>query len=157
MGGAIGFAMAKFAPERLLSLIVGGAHAFEDNVESFQNVDGKDPDVFVAALEAFLGEKITPEIVPLVLDNDLEALAAAARPRPDMQDILPTLNIPCLLFSGTEDPRHPLVEACAGQIPHAKFVSMPDLNHVTCYLSSETVLRHIREFLAGLSNHNNCF
>jgi len=154
MGGAIGFAMAKFAPERLLSLIVGGAHAFEDNVESFRNVDGKDPDAFVVALEAFLGEKIAPEIVPLVLDNDLEALAAAARPRPDMQDILPTLNIPCLLFSGTEDPRHPLVEACSGQIPGSKFVSLPDLNHVTCYLSSDVVLQHVLEFLEGLGRRN---
>ncbi len=157
MGGAIGFALAKFEPERLISLIVGAAHPFEDKLESFQNIDGKDPDVFVKALEAFLGEKIEPQIVPLVLTNDLEALVAAARPRPNMEDMLPALDIPCLLFAGTKDPRHPLVEACAGQIPHAKFVSMPDLNHVTCYLSSETVLRHIREFFTGLSNHNNCF
>lgn len=43
MGGVIGFAMANFAPERLLSLIVGAAHLFEDNLESFQKIDGKDP------------------------------------------------------------------------------------------------------------------
>ena len=157
MGGAIGFAMAKFAPARLISLIVGAAHPFKDNLESFRYVDGKDPDVFVKALEAFLGEKIEPQIVPLVVANDLEALAAAARPRPNMEAMLPALNIPCLFFAGTEDPRHPLVEACAGQIPHAKFVSMPNLNHVTCYLNSEIVLRHIQEFLTGLSHHNNCF
>ena len=107
MGGVIGFAMANFAPERLLSLIIGAAHPFADNLDSFRNVDGKDPDIFVKALEAFLGEKIAPEIVPLVLTNDLEALAAAAQPRPNMEDMLPTLNIPSLLFSGTEDPRHP--------------------------------------------------
>jgi len=54
----IGFAIANFAPERLLSLIVGAAHLFEDNLESFQNIDGKDPDAFLKVLEAFLGEKI---------------------------------------------------------------------------------------------------
>ena len=91
--------MANFAPDRLLSLIVGAAHPFEDNLESFQNIDVKDPDAFVKALEAFLGEKRAPEILPLLLTNDLEAFAAAARPRPNMEDMLPRLNIPCLLFS----------------------------------------------------------
>lgn len=152
MGGAIGFAMAKFAPVRLISLIIGAAHPFEDNLESFRNIDGKDPDAFVKALEVFLGEKIEPEIVPLVMTNDLEALAAAARPRPNMEDMLPGLDIPCLLFAGTEDPRHPLVEACAAKIPNAKFISMPELNHVTCYLNSKLVLRHIREFLSETNN-----
>ena len=147
MGGAIGFAMANFAPGRLLSLIIGAAHPFADNLDSFRNVDGKDPDAFVAALEAFLGEKIAPEIVPIVLTNDLEALAAAARPRPNMEDMLPMLDIPCLLFCGTQDPRHPLVEACAEQIPGAKFISLSDLNHVTCFLSSDLVLSYIRNFL----------
>ncbi len=152
MGGAIGFAMAKFAPERLISLIVGGAHPYQDNLESFRNVDGKDPDAFVKALEVFLGEQIEPEFVPLVVANDLEALAAAARPRPNMENMLPAMDIPCLLFAGTKDPRHPLVEVCAGQILNAKFISMPDLNHVTCFLNSELVLQHIRLFLTGLSD-----
>jgi len=92
--------MANFAPERLLSLILSAAHPFEfeDNQESFQNIDGKDPDAFVKALEAFLGEKITPEILPLLLTNNLEAFAAAARPRPNMEEMLPRLNIQCLLL-----------------------------------------------------------
>ena len=50
------------------------------------------------ALEAFLGEKITPEILPLLLTNNLEAFAAAARPRPNMEEMLPKLNIQCLLL-----------------------------------------------------------
>ena len=95
MGGAIGFAVANFAPERLLSLITGAAHPFADNLDSFRNVDGKDPDAFVMALEAFLGEKIAPEIVPIVLTNDLEALTAAARPRPNMEEMPPGLDIAC--------------------------------------------------------------
>ncbi len=154
MGGVIGFAMADLAPERLLSLIAGAAHPFEDNLESFRNIDGKDPDAFVKALQTFLGEKIAPEIVPLVLTNDLEALAAAARPRPGMEDMLPSLNVPCFLFCGTEDPRHPLVEKCAGQISDAKFVSLPGLNHVSCFLSSALVLQHMRDFLEELVRRN---
>jgi len=49
---------------------------------------------FVKALEAFLGEKIAPKILPLLLTNDLEALAAAARARPNMEDMQPRVNIP---------------------------------------------------------------
>ena len=84
----------------LLSSILSAAHPFEfeDSQESFQNIDGKDPDAFVKALEAFLGEKITPEILPLLLTNNLEAFAAAARPRPNMEEMLPKLNIQCLLL-----------------------------------------------------------
>ena len=75
---------------------MGAAHPFEDNLESFQNIDSKDPDAFVKALEAFLGEKIALEILPLLLTNNLEAFAAAARPHPNMEDMLPRLNIPCI-------------------------------------------------------------
>lgn len=150
MGGVIGFAMAKCAPEHLQSLILGGAHPYADDFDSFRNIDGKDPEAFVSALEALIGEKIAPELVPLLLENDLVALAAAARPRPSMEAVLSNMKMPCLLFAGTADSRHQLVEACANQMPNAKFVSFPDLGHIDCYLRVDLVIAHIREFLEGL-------
>jgi len=33
-------------------------------------------------------------------DNDLQALAAAAQDRPSLEEVLPSMTIPCLLFVG---------------------------------------------------------
>src|SRR5712692_6567229 len=50
MGGWIGFGMAKYAPERVHSLIIGGAHPYEQRLPASSRLDGSDPDAFVAAL-----------------------------------------------------------------------------------------------------------
>ncbi|MBW2284388.1 MAG: alpha/beta fold hydrolase [Deltaproteobacteria bacterium] len=150
MSGVVGFAMAEHAPERLRSLVIGGAHPYADDLASFQNVDGRDPEAFVAAVEALIGEKIAPEMLPMLFENDLEALSAAARPRPNMEAVLPKINVPCLLFAGTADARHDRVEACAKKIPNGKFLSFPDLNHVSCFLRADLILPRIREFFDGL-------
>src|SRR5262249_20415281 len=55
MGGGIGFGMAKYAPERLRSLVIGGAHPYENKVPAASRLDGSDPDAFLAALFGRLG------------------------------------------------------------------------------------------------------
>jgi pimeloyl-ACP methyl ester carboxylesterase len=55
MGGWIGWGMAKYAPERLESLIIGGAHPFERRLAASDRLDGSDPRAFVAALFRRLG------------------------------------------------------------------------------------------------------
>ncbi len=147
MGGMIGFAMAKYAAERLHSLILGGAHPYADDFDSFHRIDGKDREAFVGALETLIGERIAPEMISLLLENDLEALAAAARPRPGMEPVLSNMKMPCLLFAGTDDSRYQLVKACAEHIPDCRFVSFPGLGHLDCYLRVDLVIPHIREFL----------
>ncbi|MCD4715841.1 MAG: alpha/beta fold hydrolase [Desulfobacterales bacterium] len=150
MGGVIGFAMAKYAADRLLSLILGGAHPYADDFESFHKIDGKDREAFVGALETLIGERIAPELVSLFLENDLEALAATARPRPSMETVLSNMKMPCLLFAGTDDSRHQLVKACAKHISDCRFVSFPGLGHIDCYLRVDLVIPHIRKFIEGL-------
>ena len=150
MGGVIGFAMAKYAAERLLSLILGGAHPYADDFDSFHKIDGKDREAFVGALETLIGERMAPELVPLLLENDLKALAASARPRPSMEAVLSNIKMPCLLFAGTADSRHQLVKACAKHISNCRFVSFPGLGHIDCYLRVDLVIPHFRGFLEGL-------
>jgi pimeloyl-ACP methyl ester carboxylesterase len=50
MGGWLAFAMAVYFPERIASLIIGGAHPFYESFDPFTAVDGSDPDVFIEAL-----------------------------------------------------------------------------------------------------------
>ena len=53
--------------------------------------------------------------------------------RPDMTDLLPSINVPTLAISGELDVISPPTEmaAWAGTIPHARFVSIPGHGHLT--------------------------
>jgi pimeloyl-ACP methyl ester carboxylesterase len=150
MGGWIGFGLARHAPERLRSLIVGGAHPFADARwrEQFQGVDGTDPAAFLSAFEATVRDRIPEPARPLVLGNDLRALAASATDRPSTEPDLGAARLPCLLYAGELDARHDLVRAAAQQIPGATFLSLRGLGHVDAILRSDLVLPHLRAFLA---------
>jgi hypothetical protein len=100
--------------ERVESLVSGGAHPYADQsyVDAFGQLDGGDHEAFLAALERVLGEPIPPEVRPRLLANDLRALtAAAAQPRPSLEDVLPIMVMPCLLLVGEADGRRAAVEA----------------------------------------------
>jgi hypothetical protein len=64
-------------------------------------VDGGDPEAFLTALERVLEEPIPREVRPRLFANDLRALtAAAAQPRPSLEDVLPSMAMPVLLLVG---------------------------------------------------------
>lgn len=148
-GGWVGFGMAGLAPERLHSLIIGGTHPYGEGYESFRRVDGKDPQAFVAALEEAIGEPVSSEFKTLVLSNDLRALAACAQPRPSLEEILPNVEMPCLLFAGTADARYTKIKECTKSMPNAQFLSLSGLNHVETFLRADLLLPHLRRFLKG--------
>jgi pimeloyl-ACP methyl ester carboxylesterase len=149
MGGWIGFGVARYAPERVRSLLIGGAHPYRDSTwDAFRHVDGTKPDAFIAALEHVLGERITDDVKPRVIANDLRALSAAAQDRPSLDDVPQTMRIPCLLFVGEADARYSAVQQCAKQIMGATLRSFHGLTHVTSFMRSDQVLPHITQFLA---------
>jgi pimeloyl-ACP methyl ester carboxylesterase len=151
MGGWIGFGIAKHAADRVHSLILGGAHPYAERAEPFHHVDGTDPEAFITALEQFVGMRFTPEIKAQMMENDLQALAAAMHDRESLVEVLPTMTMPCLLFVGEADPRFPKVQECVQSMPHAKFVSLPDLNHTQAHMRSDLVLPHMMPFLQQVS------
>lgn len=154
MGGWIGFGMAKYAPERVDALLLGAVHPYADHTwDAFRHVDGTDPEAFIAALEAVVGQRVPVELKPRVLDNDLRALAAAAQERPALEDVLSTMTMPCLLLVGEADARHAAVQECARHIALAKFVSLPGLNHATGLMRSDLMLPHVTKFLTTLPAH----
>ena len=154
MGGWIGFGMAQFAPERLRALIIGGAHPYEDrSFAAFERVDGSDPDAFIAAFEAALHERMSPERRPYVLANDLRALAASMQIRSSMEAVLPTIRVPSLLYVGEADNRHAAVKSCVGHIPGGRIATLPGLNHSEVMLRSDLVLAHVIKFLVGAAKN----
>lgn len=147
MGGRVGFALAQIAPERLQTLVIGGAHPDPEGLQAFRGVDGQEPDAFMAAFEALIGESLTPLARQFILANDLQALAASAQPQPALTADWTALQTPILLFAGTSDRRCPQIQALAQQLPQAQFVALPGLNHVEAIAQSAVLLPHVRAFL----------
>jgi len=157
MGGWIGFGMAKYAPARVHSLVIGGAHPYEQRVPPSSRLDGSDPEAFLAALWGRLGidpATIPPAIRQEVLVNDFRALAAAQQDRPPLEDMLPTMIMPCCLYAGDADPLYPRVQQCAKGIPHATVFAVPGLDHSAAMRESWHVLPHVTQFLETVNRRS---
>jgi pimeloyl-ACP methyl ester carboxylesterase len=150
MGGWIGWGMAKYAPERVQGLIIGGAHPYERISPASSRLDGSDPRAFIEALTRRLGFEFAT--LPAAkqadfLDNDFLALAADQLDRPPLNDMLPTMRMPCFLYSGAADSVTPRMQECVQHMPHASFVSFPGLNHPEAFWRADVVLPAVMEFL----------
>ena len=148
MGGWIGLGLAQLAPERILSLALGGVHPFPDPAwAAFDGIDGSDPTAFVVALESVVGERFPREARARTVDNDLVALAASTKARSAPAEVLAELTMPCLFFCGERDVRLPLVKAAADQVAGAMLAVIPRSGHVTAFVRSELVLPYLRDLL----------
>ncbi len=157
MGGRIGFALGAFAPDRLASLIVGGAHPFPGNPRPLEDDffltglrGGMDP--FVAACEAadptFF---VSPGERTRWLASDVDALRAACLTgltETDLdRDAVAQIRVPTLLYAGTPDDPEPKEEA-ARLLPQASFVTFDGLDHAGGFGRSDLILPHALAFLA---------
>ena len=70
--------------------------------------------------------------------------------RPSLEEVLPTMRMPCCLYVGEQDPVYPAVQACRHQIPQVTFISLPGLTHAEAFIRSDLVLPHVRQFLAQI-------
>jgi len=153
MGGWIGWGMAKYAPERVQGLVIGGAHPYERITPSQSRLDGSDPRAFVEALARRLGFEFAT--LPAAkqaefLDNDLLALAADQLDRPPLDDILPTMRMPYLLYGGEADSVTPRMQESVQHLPNATFVTLSGLNHPEAFWRADVVLPVVMKFLHGL-------
>lgn len=159
MGGEIGWGIAKYAPGRFYSLIIGGSLPYEqDPNEPSPWAEGniqllkKGIDALVAAAREMWGARWTPEWEAITSANDTEAMIAllSMRERVGFVDVLPTLTVPCLLYVGEADDLCPYSEArkCSEIIPNAIFISFPGLDHIETVFRTDLVLPHITRFLA---------
>lgn len=146
MGGWLAFGMAVSYPERVASLIIGGAHPFAESAEPFYEVSGEDPQAFIDALETFIGETIVDAARPIVLQNDLVALVAAAVDRRDLSDSLGGTSIPMFLFVGERDKRLNAVQVTTERFG-AELVVLPGVGHAMTLFSGPPLAGAITAFL----------
>ena len=154
MGGWIGFGVAKYAATRVHSLVIGGAHPYENRLPAGSRLDGSDPEAFLASLHARLN--VDPASIPAAiraetLGNDFRALAAAQQDRASMEDMLPTMTMPCCLYAGDADPLYPKFEQCARAIPGATSFTIAGLDHSAVFRESKLVLPQVTKFLHGVT------
>jgi pimeloyl-ACP methyl ester carboxylesterase len=167
MGGGYCFSIAKYAPERVYSMIIGGCHPYPPNAEEQAGLERwlqllkKGKDVYVADIEesdrtAIAG--MTPRVraarKAMFMANDTEALAAFISSEDytlSSEEVLPTMSMPCLVYAGENDWGYSRVKKCAQSMPNATFVSLPNLDHVGAALHSSIILPHITKFLEKAS------
>jgi hypothetical protein len=105
---------------------------------------------FLASMEEMFGPE-SAERKERLLSADLKAYLALAQDRPGLDDILPTMLMPCCLYAGDIDPIYPEVGACSRHIPQVTFFSLPGLNHCEAYARSELVLPRVTGFFKALN------
>ena len=155
MGGGIGYRFAKLAPEKARSLIIGGARARGRNPNAPNPVLElleAGPESLLAAFER--SRPTSPERREKILANDFEALIAGAKsPNPGVEDDLPNMTMPFLVYVGESDKLAPPIKVKEDikRLPNATLVSLPGLNHVQGLARSDLVLPHIMKFLAEVS------
>ena len=157
MGGWIGFGMAKYAPERVDSRVIGGSHPYEVRVPPSNRLDGSDPQAFLEALYGRIGvdlAKLSSEARDQLLANDFRALAAALQDRPSLEDVLPAMRMPCLLYVGEADPVCPRVRECVRHMPNALFLSLKNLDHGAAFREAQLVLPHVTRFYGEMPASN---
>jgi len=150
MGGWIGFGMAKYAAQRVHALVIGGAQPFGQQWPASSRLDGSDPQAFLTAL-GMNEAAMLPEVRADFFANDFRALAAARGDRPSLEEILPTMSMPCCLYAGVADPLYPRVLQAAQRIPQATSFAMPNLDHGTAFREAGLALPHVTKFLHAVT------
>jgi pimeloyl-ACP methyl ester carboxylesterase len=148
MGGWIGLGVASSVPERIGSLVVGGAHPYGQNLAFFRQAMRQGIEPWVAMAEKTAGPKLTAADRERLRANDVRALQACiARDRPDISDRLSALTMPCLLFAGSADGVRDKAERCARELPRGTFYLVPGMNHFELAFHIDVMVPAIRSFL----------
>ena len=152
MGGFIGFGMAKFAPNRLTALVIGGSAPY-DRIRTpmrtlLRATIPHGTKAIVAAFEPLTGPMLGNYATRLAA-NDFEAIAAMSFDEPGVHPILSTLTIPTCLYCGTTDPVFAQTKTAATEIPNARFIPLEGASHMEAFYRSEAILPGVRAFLTA--------
>jgi pimeloyl-ACP methyl ester carboxylesterase len=163
-GARLGFGIGEHAPERVLSLVLGGqqpyaidpggplARAVTETLATSRSEGGLEP--FVEALESFAGARFPDALRARWLDNDPAAIGAAwsaAVAEDAISEDLGAWEVRCLIYVAAGDADfHDQAQRAAGEIPTAEFISLEELEHVGAHLARvDPVLPAVLHTLRG--------
>jgi pimeloyl-ACP methyl ester carboxylesterase len=152
MGGRYAFGMAKYAPHRLRTLMMG-AIAPVRNVErskAFISFLAQGADAFVPVWEG--QAPISDELKARLRANDVKALGASQQHRvdrddDDAEDALDNLSCPYRLIVGDQDALAPYAEVVefARRLPGGRLITLPGVNHLETMQRIDLVMPHLRQ------------
>ncbi len=156
-GGRTGLELAKYAPERVRSLIIGGMSPWGGSPDDpgsvgFIQLFEAGPEALVAWFEQ--SGPIPPERRTRLLAIDSEALIALVKNSwPALEGDLSEMTMPFLVFAGEADDniKQQEIKEVYKNLPDATFFTLPGLNHGQTWVRSDLVLPHVKEFLARVS------
>ncbi len=150
MGGSLARFVARTAPERLLSLVMGGSApappAREPRVDPLVSVLREGMAAYVRTVES-RGEALAPEARRAFLANDASALIALREGMAGVESALSVSPVRTLLYAGEMDPVCTRARAYAEELKGAEFFVLPGLNHPAAFARTELVLPRVRQFL----------
>lgn len=161
-GGRLGFGIGEHAPERVLSLVIGGQQPYAIDPEGpLTRVVGEGIvasrtegiEAFVRALETFSRIRFPENQRARYLENDpaaIEAAWRAAMAEGAISENLCAWRIPCLIFVGAGDiDFHDQAQHAAREIPNAEFISVEEHDHLGAHLEHDRVIPAILRMLRG--------
>ena len=146
MGGWIGYGMAKYAPARASSLMIGGAQPYGRTFVDGRKILAEGMDSWTEHANTW-GDHYSPQMLARIRRNDPDAMLAALHDRADISQILPSMSMPTLLFAGDADVEFSTIARAAREIPLAEFVSILGANHIQAYQRSYLITPHLLSFL----------
>jgi pimeloyl-ACP methyl ester carboxylesterase len=160
-GGRLCFGIGEHAPERVLSLVIGGqqpyaidpegplARAVTEALAVSRRERSVEP--FVVALEAFSGVRFADALREQWLDNDpaaIETAWKAALAEGAISEDLRAWRVRCLIHAAVGDVDfYDQARRAAGEIPKAEFISIEALDHIGAHLQPDPVLPAVLRML----------
>jgi pimeloyl-ACP methyl ester carboxylesterase len=154
LGGIVGLRVAKYVPQRIRSVIVGGAGTSGATLNTLNPSRRKlleaGPEAVIAAWEKAEGVPMLPECKAQVRASDfIASIAMQDCPWPGVETDLPSMTTPFLIFAGEADSyfaNRDLRTMFKG-LPNAALFTLPGLDHFQAYVRGDLVLPYAKEFL----------
>lgn len=171
MGGTVCLGAGIHAPERCLSLIIGGTQPYSKDERPIGTEfptpkplrglpDGNNPinQLLIGGAQAWVefveaNIEVSTSMRIRLMQNDFEALIArfAALHERDLSRNLDKVQMACFIYVGEDEAAYAGAKHLAGLLPDAKFVAFPGLNHFEMLTSLDVILPKILQFLKKAS------
>lgn len=151
-GGRLCFGIGEYAPERVLSLIIGGQQPYSMDrnsplaravINGIEASHTEGIEAVVKALEAFSGIRIPNVQRNMYMSNDPAAIEAASNAMVSEGDISKNMGewqFPCLIFVGENDlDFREKARRAAEEIPNAEFLLVGGADHLGAHVQHDTV------------------
>jgi pimeloyl-ACP methyl ester carboxylesterase len=149
MGGWIGYHLGIESPHRVLSMILGGAHPFADDLSAFLSEFQKQGTPWMLGFWDAIGAPLSDGTRRQLIQQPLFPLFAIFRKnRLDLSKSLHKMRMPVLIYAGDQDMRYREIKDCVSLLSNAKWVSFPGLDHCAAQMRSDLALPHIEAFLS---------